>query len=166
MLPFVKKRDLLEPNRSCFRVWPNDCDVNLHMNNGRYLTFMDLARVNLIVQIGLMRLLFRKRWAPIVAAAEMNFIRPIRPFSVFEIVSRVLTWDDKYFYIQQRFEVGGRLAAVGMIKGLFLWRGKPVPMNEILDAMNLPNTPPTQPSVVRHWNELSELKRQQSDVFQ
>ena len=27
-----------------FRVWPNDLDINIHMNNGRYLTIMDIVR--------------------------------------------------------------------------------------------------------------------------
>lgn len=26
-----------------FRVWPHDLDLSVHMNNGRYLTLMDLG---------------------------------------------------------------------------------------------------------------------------
>ena len=32
------------------RVWPNDLDTNAHMNNGRYLTLMDLGRFDLMTQ--------------------------------------------------------------------------------------------------------------------
>ena len=28
------------------RVFPNDLDLNMHVNNGRYLTFADLGRVD------------------------------------------------------------------------------------------------------------------------
>ena len=35
-----------------FRVMPSDLDVNLHMNNGRYLSFMDLGRLHLVAQVG------------------------------------------------------------------------------------------------------------------
>jgi hypothetical protein len=27
-----------------FRVWPHDLDISLHLNNGRYLTLMAMAR--------------------------------------------------------------------------------------------------------------------------
>ena len=30
-----------------FLVWPNDLDVNVHMNNGRFLSIMDLGRFDL-----------------------------------------------------------------------------------------------------------------------
>jgi len=55
LLPFVRRRSLLDAGRIAFRVWPNDCDINLHLNNGRYLTFMDLGRLQLLAQIGLLR---------------------------------------------------------------------------------------------------------------
>ena len=48
-------RGLLEASRAVFRVLPNDCDMNLHMNNGRYLSFMDLGRVHLMAQSGLLK---------------------------------------------------------------------------------------------------------------
>ena len=50
----LPRKGLLEESRVAFRVLPNDCDVNLHMNNGRYLSFMDLGRVHLVAQVGLM----------------------------------------------------------------------------------------------------------------
>lgn len=160
-LPFVRNRGLLEPGRVRFRVWPNDCDLNLHMNNGRYLTFMDLGRFHLIAQIGLGRKLLRHRWAPVLSAAEMNFIRPLRPLQKFDLITRLLTWDEKYFYIEQRFMSEGRLLAVGMVKGLFLHGRERVESRAILAALGLPDKPPALPDVVRHWNDLAALKKQQ-----
>ena len=159
-LPFVRRQALLEPGRVRFRVWPNDCDINLHMNNGRYLTFMDLGRVHLIAQIGLARELLRRRWSPVLSAAEMNFIRPLRPFQAFELTTRLLTWDDKYFYIEQRFVSAGRLHAVGMVKGLFLHGRERVDSRAVLAALGLDRAPPSLPDVVRHWNDLAALKKQ------
>jgi acyl-CoA thioesterase FadM len=160
-LPFVRRRPLLEPGRLRFRVWPNDCDLNLHLNNGRYLTFMDLGRVHLIAQIGFLGALLRRRWAPVLAAAEINFIRPINPLARFDLVSRLLTWDEKYFYIEQRFIAGGRLCAVGMVKGLFLSGRERVSSRAVLDLLGLDLEAPDLPEVVRHWNDLAALKKQQ-----
>ena len=68
LLPFVRRRGLLDSGRIAYRVWPNDCDMNLHLNNGRYLTFMDLGRVHLLAQTGLLGKLLQNRWAPVLSA--------------------------------------------------------------------------------------------------
>ena len=34
------------------RVLPNDLDLQLHMNNGRFLSIMDLGRVDLMIRTG------------------------------------------------------------------------------------------------------------------
>ncbi|HEV7802848.1 MAG TPA: thioesterase family protein, partial [Burkholderiales bacterium] len=92
----VRRRGVLDESRVSFRVMPNDCDINLHMNNGHYLSFMDLGRVHLVTQVGLLRLVVKNRWKPVLAAAEINFIRSLAPLQKFELVTRVVTWDDKY----------------------------------------------------------------------
>jgi len=160
LLPWVRRRALLDSGRVAFRVWPNDCDLNLHLNNGRYLTFMDLGRVHLITQIGLLGVLWQRHWAPVLSAAEINFIRPIQPFQKFELATRLLTWDEKYFYIEQRFVAGGRLCAVALVKGLFLHQRERVEMHAVLAALRLDSVAPDMPEVVRHWNDLATLKKQ------
>lgn len=162
LLPWVQRRDVFAESRIAFRVWPTDCDLNLHMNNGRYLTFMDLGRLHLIAQNGMGRLLLRNRWAPVLSAAEINFIRPLDPLQKFELATRLLTWDEKYFYIEQRFERDETVHAIATVRGLFLTGGKRVPSAEILRALGLDLTPPDMPAVVSHWKELTALKKEQS----
>jgi acyl-CoA thioesterase FadM len=151
LLPFVRRRGLLEANRLTFRVWPNDCDLNLHLNNGRYLTFMDLGRLHLIA----------RRWMPVLSAAEMNFIRPLRPLQKFDLVTRLLSWDEKYFYIEQRFEAGGKLHAIGMVKGLFLHGRAHVESRAVTAMLGLDTPAPDMPEALRHWIALGELKKHQ-----
>ncbi len=50
----------LEESVLKLRVWPVDLDVNLHMNNGRYLSVMDLNRVDVILRTGLLLPLLRR----------------------------------------------------------------------------------------------------------
>lgn len=97
---------------------------------------------------------------PVLSAAEINYIRPLAPFQKFTLVTRLLTWDEKYFYIEQRFESRGQLAAVGMVKGLFLHRRCRVAPAEVLRALALEVETPAMPAMVRHWNDLSALKKE------
>jgi acyl-CoA thioesterase FadM len=158
-LPFTRRRDIFDAARLAFRVLPTDCDLNFHMNNGRYLTFMDLGRVHLLAQTGLLRVVFRQRWAPVLSAAEISFVRPLAPLARFHLVTRMMTWDEKYFYLEQRFEHRGALMAVAMVKGLFLAGRNRVPTAEVLEALGVTDSAPDMPQVVRHWNDLVMLKK-------
>ena len=159
----LERRGVLDDSRVCFRVLPNDCDVNLHMNNARYLAFMDLGRVNLMAQMGLMRAIFRYRWKPVLAAAEINFIRQMAPFRKFELVTRVVTWDEKYVYMEQLFECRGELCAHAFVKGLFLGPEGRVANATVVALLGHRAEPPAMPEELRMWAEVGNAKKQRAD---
>jgi len=156
----LPRRGVFEDSRVGFRVLPTDCDVNLHMNNGRYLAFMDLGRLHLVAQIGLLGIILRRRWGAALGAAEINFIRPLAPFQKFELVTRLVTWDEKYAYMEQRFESGGVLFAHAFVKGLFLDRDGRVEPAEVSAALGSTEVPPPMPEALRIWAELGTVKKQ------
>ncbi len=158
----LPRRGLLDESRVAFRVLPNDCDINFHMNNGRYLTFMDLGRTHLMAQCGVLKVIFRERWMPVLAAAEINFVRSIEPLQKFDLVTRLLSWDEKYFYIEQKFEAGGKLCAHAYVKGLFLKRGQKLPNSTIAAAAGFHDAPPPMPEELRFWTELGNAKKQRT----
>lgn len=159
-LPFMRRQGVFDAGRICFRVWPTDCDLNLHMNNGRYLTLMDLGRMHLLAQTGLLRHIVRRGWHPVLAAAEITFVRALTPLQRFTVVTRILGWDEKYFYLEQRFERRGALCAVSIVKGLFVGsRGRITPA-ETVAALGIEDSPPPLPVMVQHWNDLTELKKE------
>ncbi len=159
----LPRRGVLDDSCVHFHVLPTDCDVNLHMNNGRYLSFMDLGRVHLIVQIGLLRAIFRNRWRPVLAAAEINFIRQIAPFQAFDLLTRVVTWDDKYVYMEQRFESRGELCAHAFVKGLFLGPEGRVSNAAVVAMLGYDAPPPAMPDELRIWAELGSAKKQRAE---
>ncbi len=155
----VTRRGLFDESRVAFRVWPNDCDLNLHMNNGRYLTFMDLGRTHLMAQAGTVKEFLRRRWLPVMAAAEITFIRSLAPFQRFELVTKLVTWDEKYIYLEQTFESEGRLCAHAFVKALFLHRGAKVPNADVVRAIGYEGEAPAMPEVLTRWAELAATKR-------
>ncbi|MDB5864873.1 MAG: thioesterase [Betaproteobacteria bacterium] len=159
----LPRRGLFDDSRVCFRVLPSDCDVNLHMNNGRYLSFMDLGRVHLVAQIGLLRLVVKNRWKPVLAAAEINFIRSLAPLQKFELVTRVITWDEKYVYMEQLFESRGELCAHAFVKGLLLGSHARVSNADVLKALGYTDAPPPMPEELRIWAELGSAKKQRAE---
>ena len=110
-------------------VLPNDLDANMHMNNGRYLTIMDLGRIEWLIRVGLLPVLRKNKWAPVVGSQKIAFLKPLRPFQQFELHTRLLGWDEKWFYFHQTFHAKGELCANATIKGLFLsQKGRVTPM--------------------------------------
>lgn len=155
----VARSGLFAPSRVTFRVLPNDCDINLHMNNGRYLSFMDLGRLHLTAQTGLWPHIRRNRWMPVLAAAEISYLRSLKPFERFDVVTRLLTWDDKYAYMEQIFERDGTPCAHAYVKGLFLGRDGRVPNADVAATIGHSGPPPPMPEPLRRWVELAGIKR-------
>ena len=156
----LPRRGLLKPSHAAFRIILNDCDINFHMNNGRYLSFMDLGRVHLMAQTGLLPVILKQRWIPVLTAADINFIRSLAPLQKFDLITRAVTWDEKYFYIEQKFESRGVLCAHAYVKGVFLRKGEKLSNFEIVATAGYTEAPPPMPEEMRLWAELGSAKRQ------
>lgn len=105
------------------RVRPGDLDIYLHVNNGVYLQMMDVARSNFIADLGGFPLLKDKGWYPVVAAQTVKYRRSLTLGQRFEIITRVVGWDERVVYLEQVFSRGGELCARGLVAGRFLVRG-------------------------------------------
>jgi len=111
-----------------FRAWPTDLDPSVHINNGKYLSLMDLGRLDLMVCAGLWRAILRHRWTPIASNVFIRYRREIRPFQRFRLETRLLTWDATNVVMEQVFilESGprdGQIAARALFKGGIYDRG-------------------------------------------
>jgi acyl-CoA thioesterase FadM len=151
---------LLDEGRVSLRVWPNDLDVNLHMNNSRYLLAMDLGRWDYGLRSGLLQPAFKRRWFPTIGSETLRFRRALQPFQRFELVTRLVAWDEKWWWFEQRFEVKGELYAVGRVKALFRGRQGNVPTAVLLAAGGLLDArQPEMPESIRLWQEAEESER-------
>jgi acyl-CoA thioesterase FadM len=154
------RQGVLDECRVSLRVWPNDLDSNLHMNNGRYLLAMDLGRWDYGLRAGVLQPAFRKGWFPVVGSATLRFRRSLGPFQRFELATRVVAWDEKWWWFEQRFEVGGEVYALGRVKALFRGRKGNVPPAALLEAAGYAGVP--QPSLresIRLWQQAEEAER-------
>lgn len=118
-----------DTSKVSFRVWLHDLDPMRHMNNGRYLTIMDLGRVDLMVRSGLGRVAWAKGWSPIASAVVIRYRREMRLWQKFRLETRIVWWDDTVSIIEQTFVLdGGRhdgqIAARALFKGGIYDRGE------------------------------------------
>ncbi len=139
-----------------FTVLPHDLDLNGHMNNGRFATIMDLGRVDVGVRVGLLGTTLRRRWLPVIGNLMIRFRRSLPPFARYELQSRVIGWDDKWFVFEQRFVRRGELCAIAHVRAVFRGRGRTIPPAEVLAAAGLDATSPPLPAFVARWGAAEE----------
>ena len=143
--------ELLDEFAITSRVLPNDLDLNGHMNNGRYLTIMDLGRIGLMVRLGLLTQVLRRRWRPVIGSATIYFKRPLGPFERYELITRVIGWDDKWFFLDQRFRSQGKLAAYGIVKAAFRTSMETIPPAVVLASIHVTTSSPPTPKAIETW---------------
>lgn len=159
--------DVLQGGVLRCRVLPNDLDTNGHMNNSRYLTIMDLGRFDLVLRTGLMHMMLKQKSVPILSAAKIRYRLPLNPFQPFDLHTRIICWDEKWFYIEQRFviitgEKKGAVAAIALVKGSFFNQQtkNTVPTEDVLRHLHWSGPSPAFPSHIVKWQEAEEALKQ------
>jgi acyl-CoA thioesterase FadM len=150
---FESKLDVLDECSTTFRVLPTDVDILLHMNNGRYFSFMDLSRTNYSVRSGLHQRFLKHKIYPVIASEMIRFKKSIDLFQSFEITCRLIGWDEKFIYMIQYFKQKNKIHAMGIIKSCFLHKdGHRVSSNELLNVIDKKDHPPLiLPDWVKEW---------------
>ncbi len=148
------------------RVWPNDLDTNAHMNNGRYLTLMDLGRFDLMIQCGLAGLVLRQRWFPVAGGVMVRFERPLHILEKITLKSSICGWDNKWLYFRHDILTGNTRAARATARGLFRTRGKSVPTADLLGAIQYTGPTIDPPPSIRQWIQADELMREENDSIE
>lgn len=146
----------LDVSRISFRTLPGDLDLNGHMNNGRYLTLMDLGRIDLCVRTGLHRTLIDNRWKPIVASTIVRFRKSLLLGDRFELVSQMLGWDQRSVYFEQRVEKGGQVHAIGVVRGVFVGPDGMIEPARLAKAAGHSGPSPRLPDAVSSWRDAEQ----------
>jgi acyl-CoA thioesterase FadM len=143
----------LGPARRSFVVGPADLDVLGHVNNGVYLTLLDVARVDLLLRSGSAGPLRARRLYPVVAAETIRFRRSLRLFQGFETETQIIGWDEKALVLRHRFVRGEDTMAEAFVRWRFLQRGGgAVSSEQVLEALGHAGPSPQLPAWVDAWN--------------
>lgn len=105
-------------NELVLRVLPNDLDINLHMNNGRYLTICDLNRVDMFLRTGMASAMLKHKWMPIITQHTMKYKKPLKLLQKYRVTMAITDWDDREFHMLHTFLVNDRIVAEGTSKGV------------------------------------------------
>lgn len=147
--------------RRTYRVWPSDLDVFNHMNNGVYLTLMDLSRYDMGLRSGIWKKWNKLGWYPVVVASTITFRKSLMPWQSFDIESRVIGWDDQAFYFEQRFVVADEIYSKAIVRIRFLKRKRGIltPMEVLEGTGGWDGHRPELPQWVKDWSVSAALPK-------
>lgn len=142
-----KPMGILEESVLNLRVLPNDIDVT-GITNDRFLSLMDLGRMDIVFRIGLLKSMFKKKWVPLATFATVRFRYPLKLFQKYQLRTRVVWWDDSTIYCEQIFERKNRVVATGYVCATFRGKKGSISPNEMLLETGQTPTKPEEPEIV------------------
>lgn len=132
------KAQINQVTRTNFRVWPTDLDVLWHMNNGKYLSILDIARFEYIARAGILKVLNQRGWYTVVGSQTITYRKSLRPWQKFTVETKLIGMDSHACYMEQRFVRHGEIYARAYIQGRFLKKtGGTVTIAELATALDV-----------------------------
>lgn len=154
--------DFFETSVVFFKVIPTDLDLNLHMTNSRYFSLMDLGRLDLILRSKGRTLIFKKKWQAVLGASYVRFRRALNCFQKVELHSRIIGWDEKWFYIEQRIFSKGQLITVAILKAVFISSKGSVPTEKVFSELKVVLEKERLTPVIKQWLAMEDSMREKS----
>ena len=152
--------DALGTTVSRFTVMPTDCDLNFHLNAGRFLSFMDAARMDLLSRTRLIGPLLKRRWRPLMGGVVVRYRRSILPLRRFSVRSRIAGWDEKWFYVEHVVERNGGVCAHAYVRTLIRTsENRNVSPSDVLALIGQQDVPaPALPEFVSQWRAMEDAR--------
>lgn len=142
-----------------FFVMPTDLDLNFHMTNSRYLSLMDIGRIDLLMRTGLYKTVRAQRLGPVLGSSVVRWRRGLNLGQVFSLHTRLLGWDEKWFYIEQRFKRQGKTVCYAYVRATFVGKNGVASAEKVSKDYQKDLVSPPLPLAIKLWNDMEQEQR-------
>lgn len=149
--------DIWDTTEMKLRVWLTDLDPYLELNNGRYLTLMEMGRWELAERCGLIRQVREHKWSFVVGGASIRYRRRLTAFQSFTLTTRLAAMDERWFYFDQRVYRNHQQCTGALFRGGVLDKRGLVSTKEVCDSMGA-EWRPHLPDWVQHWADSDDMR--------
>ena len=152
---FYSKKSLDDICTLNMRVWLSDIDFNFHMNNAKYLTIGVLGRLWYARRTGLFKIIRQTGWKLVIVGTHITYHKSLLPFSTYQLKTKMVGWDDDWFYFEQHFEQKGKIAACLLVRMVFMKSGKRLENKQVALILGLSTTEMTvNPEISRRLDPI------------
>ena len=129
-----------------YRVWFTDQDMFMHMTNSRYLSFSDLARLNLLIRTGIMKALKQNNWRLEICGQTRTITRMLKAPQAFRMACEIEGWSDQHIAFKHAFKRRGSThAVINTLMRVSDSKGNLVAPQALLDAVRWEHASPALP---------------------
>ncbi len=123
-----------------------------------YALYMGLARWNFMFNSEFKTVAIKKAWVPVTTAETMKYKKSIKAFSRVRLVTRLVYWNDRRFYLEHIFYVEGEECAHTYIEGLVRSPQGHLKPTEVFKALGVTLESPPLPEKLQGWvDSISEM---------
>ncbi len=160
-------RGLLDWVFARYRCMPWDLDANIHMNNVKYLKYLERGRVEHMIHTPWLREMTGRGYKALIANTEISYVREIKPFQRFKVETRISSWDEKYIYIEQLFTYRKTVFTAAVIRMAMVHAktGKRASPKQAFEAILPGVTAPELPGSAHHLNLLVQAQRGETQAI-
>jgi YbgC/YbaW family acyl-CoA thioester hydrolase len=155
-------QDVGQSVEECFRVHPWDLDIFLHMNNAKYLNYMEVARWGFVFRAGFFWHSLRHGWTLPIAKIDIRYLRSLTLGRKFTVSARVVAYTDRWIYIHQTFSSRGKVVSQALVQTTVWRKSGSVPTAEFLSTFGLKADSVSVPPEIEPW--LSEFAGRKPSV--
>lgn len=160
-----KRLGTLDESQVTFTALPTDCDLNFHLNAGRFVSFMDIARIELIGRMRLIRRMLARGWRPVMGGIVVRYRKSVLPFERFTIRTRLVGWDERWFYLEHIVEKrnaqkgDSEFCAIAHARTVIRSKEGTIPPRDVLAMMDIAETnSPPLPAFVEQWRASEDAR--------
>ena len=140
-------------------VLPQDIDPFMELNNGRYVTLLDLGRYSLGARVNMGSFLKRNKWSLTIVGTYNEYRHRLRLFQRFILQTKILGYDEKWFYFFQKVERNGKTHMASLVKFAYTSKKGLVLPKEVVSAMGIKYEPNSLPSWIKELTEQQLFKK-------
>jgi hypothetical protein len=152
---FGPRLDITKEYRADYRVWPTEAEMSV-VENARYGYLLVLERFRFVFSTILWKVCLKRGWTAVMGAQIYKVKRPLHRWQKFTIITKPLSWDDKWFYFEQRIESDGKLICSAVISCIFLAKDRKIPTAEILEIVGVKTPSPELSEAVQKFKAASD----------
>lgn len=159
-------KGLLELVSAHYRVQLWDLDANIHMNNVKYLKYLERGRVEHMIHTPWLQAMYQRNIKALIANTEISYVRELRAFVRFRVDTRITGWDERYVYMEQRFVDDQTVYTAATIRMAMVdtRSGKRVDCRSVLSDAFPQLSSPSLPASALALNQLVQAQRRETSA--
>jgi YbgC/YbaW family acyl-CoA thioester hydrolase len=146
----------LEMLTNRFRVAPSETLLGVAINS-RYLDYMEIARMEFLTRLGILKVAKREKWMPLVTSQGIVYKRPLRRLDVVFLTTRITSWDARFLHLEHIFTKDGKEMASAVSKACVASKGGMVSPSQVLSRIGHTSPSPLPPEVLTKWLDTEAL---------